>query len=85
MTQGHIYDEQVLEQCLDKPFRYLGMIGSKRKAEKTRQMLKDKRYSEEEIQKVHSPIGLPIGSKTPYEIAVSILAEIILILSRDKI
>ena len=85
MTQGHIYDEQVLEQCLDKPFRYLGMIGSKRKAEKTFQILKAKGYSKEEIQKVHSPIGLPIGSKTPYEIAVSILAEIILILSRDKI
>jgi xanthine dehydrogenase accessory factor len=59
------------------------MIGSKRKAEKTFQILKAKGYSEEEIQKVHSPIGLPIGSKTPYEIAVSILAEIILNLSRE--
>ena len=48
-------------------------------------MLRDKGYSEEEIQKVHSPIGLPIGSKTPYEIVVSILAEIILTLSSDKI
>lgn len=85
MTQGHIYDEQVLEQCLNKPFRYLGMIGSKRKAAKTFQLLKDKGYSEKDLQKVHSPVGLPIGSKTPYEIAVSILAEIILELSQDKI
>ncbi|MDY0111883.1 MAG: XdhC/CoxI family protein [Candidatus Syntrophosphaera sp.] len=85
MTQGHIYDEQVLEQCLGKPFRYLGMIGSKRKAAKTFQMLKDKNYSDKDIQNIHCPVGLAIGSKKPYEIAISILAEIILELSKDKV
>lgn len=65
MTQGHIYDEQVLEQCLGKPFRYLGMIGSKRKAAKTFQMLKDKNYSDKDIQNIHCPVGLAIGSKNP--------------------
>ena len=85
MTQGHIYDEQVLEQCLNKPFRYLGMIGSERKAAKTFQMLKDKDYSDKDLQNIHCPVGLAIGSKKPYEIAISILAEIILELSKDKV
>jgi len=77
MTQGHLYDKKVLEQCLKKPFRYLGMIGSKTKAFATFTKLKEKGFTAEELSKCHSPVGLPIGSNTPYEIAVSIMAELI--------
>ncbi|MDP2172498.1 MAG: XdhC/CoxI family protein [Candidatus Cloacimonadaceae bacterium] len=77
MTHGHVHDKGVLEFCLDKEYAYLGMIGSKQKVAQTFANLKDKGISEELLSKVHAPIGLPIGSQTPYEIAVSIMAEMI--------
>jgi xanthine dehydrogenase accessory factor len=77
MTHGHIHDKQVLEFCLRKPFFYLGMIGSEKKVAETFKNLKEQGFSEEELSKVHAPVGLSIGSQTPYEIAVSITAELI--------
>ncbi len=77
MTHGHLHDREVLEQCLRKPHRYLGMIGSKNKVAQTFGILKQKGFTEQELQSCHAPIGLPIGSQTPYEIAVSIMAEIV--------
>jgi len=77
MTHGHAHDAQVLEQCLSHTFRYLGMIGSRRKAAQTIASLIQKGFAEELVSRVKTPIGLPIGSQTPYEIAVSIMAELI--------
>jgi xanthine dehydrogenase accessory factor len=77
MTYGHVHDRMVLEFCLRQPFRYLGMIGSKKKVVETLERVKSNGFTEADIQKVHAPIGLPIHSHTPYEIAVSILAELI--------
>ncbi len=77
MTYGHVHDRQVLESCLRRPFRYLGMIGSAKKVAETVAAIIAKGFSDEELNRLHAPIGLPIGSHTPYEIAVSILAELI--------
>ncbi len=77
MTHGHIHDKQVLEQCMGQEYAYLGMIGSKSKVAQTFAKLRDNGISEEALATCHAPIGMPIGSQTPYEIAVSILAEII--------
>jgi len=77
MTYGHLHDKQVLEYCLQRDFRYLGMIGSKKKVAETLDKLKNKGFTDTDLSKVHAPIGLPIHSHTPYEIAVSILAELI--------
>jgi xanthine dehydrogenase accessory factor len=77
MTYGHVHDKQVLEYCLSKPYRYLGMIGSKNKVNETMTKVKANGFSDADIAKVHAPIGLPIHSHTPYEIAISILAELI--------
>ncbi len=77
MTHGHAYDQSVLELCLDRPFLYLGMIGSKTKVHATRESLLKKGFTSEQLDKVTAPIGLSIGSQTPYEIAISILAQII--------
>ena len=77
MTYGHVHDKQVLEYCLRKPCHYLGMIGSQKKVAETLAKLRQQGFTEQETAKVHAPIGLPIGSHTPYEIAVSILAELI--------
>jgi xanthine dehydrogenase accessory factor len=53
------------------------MIGSRRKRDLIFKQLLSEGFSEEELKRVHSPIGLPIGAETPEEIAVSIIAELI--------
>jgi xanthine dehydrogenase accessory factor len=53
------------------------MIGSKNKVNETMTKVKANGFSDADIAKVHAPIGLPIHSHTPYEIAISILAELI--------
>jgi xanthine dehydrogenase accessory factor len=73
----HRYDTEILLACGQKPFAYLGMIGSKRKAIKALNHLRESGMSEETVKKIHTPIGLNIGAQTPEEIAVSILSEIV--------
>lgn len=77
MTHGHVHDHEVLQQCLRQPTRYLGMIGSKHKVAETFSKLQQQGFSEAELATVHAPIGLKIGSQSPIEIAISIMAEII--------
>ena len=81
MTHGHTHDQHALEQCLGKPCRYLGMIGSAKKVSATLESLRAKGFSSDDLERVHAPVGLPIGSQTPYEIAISILAQLIQITS----
>lgn len=76
-THDHALDQRLVETALKKPHRWLGLIGSARKAELTRQRLAHKNFSEAEIARVRSPVGVAIGAETPEEIAVSILAELI--------
>lgn len=66
----------LLNQC--KP-GYLGVIGSKRRWATTRRGLLEAGISEEVLSKIHSPIGLELQAETPEEIAVSILAEILML------
>ena len=82
MTHGHLHDKEVLEQCLRQHLKYLGMIGSKSKVAQTFARLKEKGFAESELSLCHAPIGMPIGSQTPYEIAVSILAQMISLRTR---
>lgn len=77
MTHAHINDELVLKKLLDEKYKYLGMIGSDRKVSVVMQKLVKEGYDKEKLKKVFSPIGLNIGSHTPVEIAVSIMAQII--------
>jgi len=77
LTHKHTHDFEVLEKCLNKKYRYLGMIGSKTKVAKVLQQLRDNGAAEEVVAQIHSPVGIKIGANTPAEIAISILAEII--------
>lgn len=77
MTAGHGADLTVLEQVLPMPVTYIGCIGSKKKAAATRERLKEKGFTEIDIKRIFSPIGLPIGGETPAEIAISIAAQLI--------
>ncbi len=77
MTVGHKSDEIALKQLVKKDLKYLGMIGSKNKVRTIYDSLRKQGVTEEELNKVDAPIGLPIHSKTTAEIAVSIAAKVI--------
>jgi xanthine dehydrogenase accessory factor len=79
MTHGHKHDEAVLRQVLRTPHAYLGMLGSERKAAEVFERMKRDGFSEEELRRVYSPAGFAIGSHTPEEIAISILAQMVAI------
>ena len=70
-------DSACARQILRRPYTYLGMIGSKNKVKLTREKLLGEGFSEEQLNSIHAPIGLPIGGHMPAEIAVSIAAEIV--------
>ncbi len=77
MTHQHRFDMMAVSQLVNESYRYLGMIGSKNKVSKTAEKLKEAGVPDERINKIHAPIGLEIHSDTPFEIAVSIVAELI--------
>lgn len=77
ITRGHLHDSNVLEWALKTNAYYIGMIGSKTKAKLTYNKLYNKGFSEEQLKKVHSPIGIKLKAQTPAEIAISIGAELI--------
>ena len=77
VTQGHMYDEQVLGKVIKHDCSYIGMIGSKKKIAHTFASLEKQGIAREQLAKVHSPIGLDIGAEGPQEIAIAIAAELI--------
>ena len=76
-THDHPLDQACLEALVRKPSAYLGVIGSRRKAERFRQRLLAGGFTQAELERVVSPMGLPIHALTPEEIAVSIVAQLI--------
>jgi len=81
-TRGSAIDAAGILPLLNSSASYIGVIGSKRRWATTVKALKDKGVSEELIAKVHSPMGLELQAETPEEIAVSIMAEVMMI--KDK-
>lgn len=76
-TRGHNHDLEALRAALRTDARYIGLLGSRRKKALLFRTLAGEGFSEEEVGRVLIPVGLPIGSVTPEEIAVSIMAEVI--------
>ncbi|MGZ5725459.1 MAG: XdhC family protein, partial [Caldimonas sp.] len=77
VTHDPTLDDLVLLEALKSPAFYVGALGSRGNTAKRKQRLALFDLSAAEIDRLHGPIGLDIGSRTPAEIAVSILAEII--------
>lgn len=77
VTRGHLHDLECLDLILQKSYGYVGMIGSRAKVRKAMDELLGRGHSQEVLDQVHAPIGLPIGGQSPKEIAVSIIGEII--------
>lgn len=77
VTRGHNHDEEALYHLAEKPARYIGMIGSRRKIKLIFEDLLRGGISRQSLAQVHAPLGFEIGSQTVPEIAVSIVAELI--------
>ena len=77
MTLGYKFDEIVIRRLIDKNFKYFGVLGSKAKMKTLLKNLERENFPKEKLNQIRTPIGLPINSRTPEEIAVSIAAEII--------
>jgi phenylacetate-CoA ligase len=71
-------------QALRTDAGYIGMIGSRRKRDQIYAALRQEGFTEADLQRVASPIGLPIGAETPEEIAISIVAELIQVRARRR-
>lgn len=78
VTRGHRHDEMSLRLVVDSPAAYVGMIGSKRRVGAVLKHLEEDGAAPEHVARVRTPIGLDIGAETPEEIAVAIMAEIIM-------
>jgi xanthine dehydrogenase accessory factor len=77
VTRGHNEDEECMRAVINTNADYIGLIGSKRRTNIVIDRLRQAGADEEQLRKVHAPIGLDIGAVTPEEVAVSILAEIV--------
>ena len=80
LTFDHLYDREILALTSKKKHAYIGMIGSERKVEIAKKnMIASHILNEEEVKEIDMPIGLDIDANTPQEIAISILAKLILV------
>ena len=82
MTRGHVHDANVERFLLTTPVGYIGIMGSRSKAAMARAALLAEGYTQEQLARVTTPIGIAIGSETPAEIAVSIAAQLIQVRSQ---
>lgn len=77
MTHDHALDQRVIEWALAQKFAYVGGVGSRAKAQRTRDRLESRGFSAEDCARVRMPIGIEIGARLPEEIAVAIAAEMV--------
>jgi xanthine dehydrogenase accessory factor len=76
-THDHQVDQQLVERVIDRPSRYLALVGSRRKAMLTRERCLNKGIAQQSVERLRCPAGLDIGAETPEEIALSIVAEMV--------
>jgi xanthine dehydrogenase accessory factor len=76
LTHDPRIDDMALMQALTESLFYVGALGSVRTSEKRRQRLKQLDVSDEQIDRLYAPVGLPIGSKSAMEIALAIMAQL---------
>ncbi|MDF1596772.1 MAG: XdhC/CoxI family protein [Acidimicrobiia bacterium] len=79
VTRSTDLDAAVLPQVLETPAGYIGVMGSRTRWRATRDRLISGGVAPEELERVHSPIGLDVNAETLEEIAVSIMSEVIMI------
>ncbi len=76
-THDHALDQRVVQELLPRVLRFTGLIGSLAKQRKFALRLRARGFSEDQVARLRTPVGLAIGGRTPEEIAVSIVAELV--------
>lgn len=85
MTHNYLHDLELLKMLLPSTVRYIGVLGSKQRSERLLEDLHtESTYTEAQLQRLYTPIGLDIGADTPQEIALAIIAEIQAVLANRK-
>ena len=77
LTHDHKFDVPLLKVALETPAGYIGAMGAKRTTESRNERLRAEGVTEEQLARIHAPIGLRIGSRTPEEVAIAVAAEIV--------
>ncbi|MFR0308865.1 XdhC family protein, partial [Escherichia coli] len=77
LTHDPRLDDMALLTALQSEAFYVGALGSRVNSEKRKARLLSLGLGERQVQRLHGPIGLPIGSRTPAEIALSLMAEVV--------
>ena len=77
LTHDPKIDDPALQHALKKKFYYIGALGSKKTHENRCQRLKEARFSDEQINLIHGPIGIKLGGRSAPEIALSIIAQLV--------
>lgn len=85
LTHDPKLDDPALKVALSSPAFYVGALGSKTTQVKRRQRLLEDGITEEQLDRLHGPIGLELGASTPEEIAMSIMAEIVAVRNAEKV
>lgn len=84
LTHDPKLDDPALRVALRSPARYIGALGSPKTHARRLERLAAEGFTPAELARIHGPIGLPIGAKTPEEIALSILAEVVQVARRGS-
>jgi len=77
VTHDHALDQRLVQVLLSQPLAFTGMIGSVPKQRKFALRLRARGFSDAQIARLRTPLGLPLGAKTPEEIALSVVAELV--------
>lgn len=83
MTLGYKFDEIVIRQLIGRKFKYFGVLGSRAKMKTLLTALEKDGFPADALSEIRTPVGLPINSRTPEEIAISIAAEMISVKNAD--
>ncbi len=83
LTHQHVHDEAIVEYCLTKPLCYLGLISSRSKWALFCDRYREKGFTDAQLARVSTPIGLDIGAESPVEIAIAIAAELIQLRAKE--
>jgi xanthine dehydrogenase accessory factor len=84
LTHDHKFDVPALKVALRSPAGYIGAMGARRTNAERAERLRAEGVTDEELARIHAPIGLKIGSRSPEEVAVAIAAEIVQVLHAPR-
>lgn len=84
MTPSYTEDIAALASLLPRPFRFIGIMGSPSKVKKIREALATRGFGDEDVGRLQAPVGLPMLSDTPEQIAVSVAAQILRVCQLDE-